>query len=103
MTSYDTDIKYIKESLISLHAKVDAITNGPMFTRTLSITDSLDEKVAKNLRSLNEMILSVKGLMAQMRSIRGQKRSDWDGQEIQTYPQEKECLILANSIPKEIQ
>lgn len=101
LTQYENDMIEIRRSLSKLHEKIDAITNGPIFKRTLSITDTLDEKVAKNLNSLNQMILEVKGMAAQFRSLRG-RRSDWDGEEVK-YPQGKECLILAGSTPLEIQ
>jgi len=81
---YDKDIKFIKEEIIKINRKLDEIIQGPIFKRTLSITDSLDEKVANNLKSLNTMILQVKGIVTQIHSLRGRK-SDWDGPEVNVY------------------
>jgi hypothetical protein len=81
---YDHDIKFIKEEIIKINRKLDEIIQGPIFKRTLSITDSLDEKVANNLKSLNNMILQVKGIVSQVNTLRGRK-SDWDGAEVNAY------------------
>ena len=93
---YDSDIKFIKEEIIKINCKLDEIIQGPIFKRTLSITDSLDEKVANNLKSLNNMILQVKGIVSQVHTLRGRK-NDWDGPEVNAYSV-KEIL----QIPEEI-
>lgn len=79
---YDYDIKFIKEEIIKINRKLDELIEGPVFKRTWGIADSLDEKVAKNLHSLNNMILQVKGIVSQVNTLRG-RRSDWDGAEVE--------------------
>ncbi len=78
---YDADIKSLKEEILKINQKLDQIISGPVFTSTLTRIGTLDEKCAENLRSLNNMLLQVKGIVAQVNTLRGRK-SDWDGDEI---------------------
>ena len=81
VSSSDFDLKYIKELLIKISEKLDKIIEGPVFNSTLTRIGTLDEIAAKNMRSLNDMILQVKGIVSQVHTLRGRK-NDWDGEEI---------------------
>ena len=81
LISYDLDIKIIKEEIRAIHRKLDQIIEGPAFKSTLSHIGGLSAKTDENLKSLNNMLLQVKGIVSQVNTLRGRK-SDWDGTEI---------------------
>lgn len=81
MIPYENEILSIQQELRQINRKLDQIIAGPVFTSTITRIGTLDEKVAENLRSLNNMILQVKGVVTQIRAARN-IRSDWDGKEV---------------------
>jgi hypothetical protein len=81
MQKYDETLSIILRELVKINAKIDAISEGPIFRKTQGIYESIDKKCDYNLQSLNTMILQVKGIVSQVNSLRG-KKSDWDNDEI---------------------
>jgi hypothetical protein len=78
-------ISFLKNEIVMIHRKLDELIAGPALKNTFNQLSDMRENVDRNLKSLNDMILSVKGLMSQMRSVRGRK-SDWDNHEINAKP-----------------
>lgn len=93
----NNDLALIREELQRLNAKLDAISNGPVFTSTLTRIATLDQQCADNLKALNTMMLQIKGVLSQVSTIRGKGKSDWYREEIPAeHSKKKNTILLEN-------
>ncbi len=92
ITKLELDNADLKQQIREINRKLDQLIEGPALRSTLTRIGTLEEICAKNLKSLNDMILQVKGVVTQVRTLRG-RRSDWDGEEVKADSFKEVCTL----------